>query len=46
MSVTGAWWWWPEPVDTTPILEGTGTTDANGVLEITLDGDVIADALE
>lgn len=40
------WWWWPESVDTSPILEGTGTTDENGLLSLTLDGRAIAEALQ
>ncbi|TFG69777.1 MAG: alpha-2-macroglobulin, partial [Anaerolineales bacterium] len=40
------WWWWPDSVNTSPILEGAGTTDANGSLEITLDGRILSEALQ
>ncbi len=39
------WWWWREPPAPEAILSGTGTTDANGELKITLDGAALNDAL-
>jgi len=39
------WWWWREPPAREAILSGTGTTDANGELAITIDGAALSDAL-
>ncbi|MFN2108103.1 MAG: Ig-like domain-containing protein, partial [Anaerolineae bacterium] len=39
------WWWWREPAPSEPILSGSGTTDANGELNFTLDGATLKDAL-
>ncbi len=39
------WWWWREPPAREPILSGSGTTDANGELNITLDGAELEAAL-
>ena len=39
------WWWWREPPAREPILSGIGTTDANGVLALILDGKALEDAL-
>jgi len=39
------WWWWREPPAREAILSGTGTTDANGELKITLDGAELEAAL-
>ncbi|MGC9395733.1 MAG: Ig-like domain-containing protein, partial [Anaerolineae bacterium] len=39
------WWWWREPPAREAILSGSGTTDANGELAITIDGAALSDAL-
>ncbi|MBN2004663.1 MAG: Ig-like domain-containing protein, partial [Anaerolineae bacterium] len=39
------WWCWQEPPAREAILSGTGTTDANGELKITIDGAALSDAL-
>ena len=39
------WWWWREPPAREPILSGSGTTDANGELTVTIDGAALNDAL-
>ncbi len=39
-------WWWREKPAPQPILSGSGTTDANGELTLTLDGQTLQAALE
>ncbi len=39
-------WWWEPPTPPKPILSGSGATDANGELTITLDGAELDQALE
>jgi len=39
------WWWWQEPPAREAILSGSGTTDANGILSVTLNGAELEAAL-
>ncbi|MBN2005574.1 MAG: Ig-like domain-containing protein [Anaerolineae bacterium] len=40
------WWWMPPQSASQPILSGSGTTDANGTLLVTLNGKELQEALE
>ncbi len=39
------WWWWREKPAPQPILSGSGATDANGILSLTLNGAELEKAL-
>ncbi|MGC9399135.1 MAG: Ig-like domain-containing protein [Anaerolineae bacterium] len=39
-------WWWEPPAPREPIMSGRGRTDAQGRLQITLDGDALDEALQ
>ena len=39
-------WWWEPPAPREPMMSGSGRTDAQGNLEITLDGDELNEALQ
>ncbi len=40
------WWWMPVPSTPEPLLSGSGKTDANGVLAVTLNGKELEEALK